>query len=127
MTLGMRHETWRRFAAPLIAIALLVYGGGLTAREPAGIPEIAIAKLPQEARETLRLIQQGGPFPYSQDGVTFGNRERLLPKHNHGYYHEYTVKTPGVRSRGARRIIAGGRGEYYYTDDHYVSFKRIRE
>ena len=118
---------WRRCAAPLFAVAVLVYANGLVAREPAGVPDIAVAKLPQEARATLKLIQQGGPFPYAQDGATFGNRERLLPERRHGYYHEYTVKTPGVRSRGARRIIAGGRDEYYYTDDHYVSFKRIRE
>ncbi len=127
MRLGLRHKTWRRFAAPLLALAVLVCAGGLAAREPAGMPEIAVAKLPQEARESLRLIRLGGPFPYAQDGVTFGNRERLLPERPHGYYREYTVKTPGVRSRGARRIIAGRRDEYYYTDDHYVSFKRIRE
>ncbi len=88
---------------------------------------IAVANLPNEARETLRAIKQGGPFAYERDGVVFGNFERALPKQSRGYYHEYTVKTPGVRSRGARRIISGKASEYYYTNDHYQTFKRIRE
>ena len=79
-----------------------------------------------EARETLALIKKGGPFPYSRDGVVFGNREGQLPKQKRGYYHEYTVKTPGSRTRGARRIVRGGAGELYYTDDHYATFKKIR-
>lgn len=89
--------------------------------------EISIRKLPQEARETLALIERGGPFPYRKDGSRFGNREKRLPPKAHGYYREYTVPTPGARDRGARRIVAGRDGEYYYTDDHYNSFKRIRE
>lgn len=88
---------------------------------------ISVAELPVEARETLRDIKRGGPYAYDRDGVVFGNFERILPKQSRGYYHEYTVKTPGVRSRGARRIISGKSGEYYYTADHYQSFKRIRE
>jgi ribonuclease T1 len=84
-------------------------------------------RLPSEARKTLQLIRQGGPFPYPQDGVVFGNRERLLPAKPRGYYREYTVKTPGAKNRGARRIIAGKSGEFFYTDDHYSSFKRIVE
>lgn len=88
---------------------------------------IAVADLPDQARATLRAIKQGGPFAYDRDGVVFGNFERALPKQARGYYREYTVKTPGVRSRGARRIISGSGGEYYYTDDHYQTFKRIRE
>jgi ribonuclease T1 len=83
--------------------------------------------LPLEARETLNLIRQGGPFPYAKDGAVFGNREGLLPQKPRGYYHEYTVNTPGARDRGARRIISGAGGELYYTDDHYRSFRRIRE
>ena len=83
--------------------------------------------LPREARETLALIKQGGPFPYQRDGIVFGNRERRLPAQSNGYYREYTVPTPGARDRGARRIIAGGSGEYYYTGDHYNTFRRIRE
>jgi ribonuclease T1 len=88
--------------------------------------EISLAKLPLEARETLALVKAGGPFPYARDGAVFGNRESLLPKRNRGYYREYTVKTPGARDRGARRIVAGG-GEFYYTEDHYRSFRRIIE
>ena len=92
-----------------------------------GLPTIELDKLPKEARETIRLIQRGGPFPYEKDGATFGNREGLLPKQPNGYYREYTVITPGSRDRGARRIIGGRGGELYYTDDHYDSFKRVIE
>ena len=91
------------------------------------IATIALADLPSEGRATLALIHAGGPFPYPKDGITFGNRERRLPSHPRGYYQEYTVKTPGVRNRGARRIIAGGQAEFYYSDDHYETFRRILE
>lgn len=83
--------------------------------------------LPPEARETLARIKAGGPFPYPQDGRTFQNREKRLPLRERGYYREYTVKTPGARDRGARRIVAGRGGELYYTEDHYRSFRRIIE
>jgi ribonuclease T1 len=83
--------------------------------------------LPAEARQTLALIKAGGPFPYQRDGAVFGNREGLLPKRSRGYYREYTVRTPSARDRGARRIVAGRGGEFYYTDDHYRSFRRIIE
>ena len=89
--------------------------------------DITFARLPKEARETVAAIRAGGPFPYERDGVVFGNREGLLPKRNRGYYREYTVKTPGLRDRGPRRIVAGTNGELYYTDDHYRSFRRIIE
>ena len=89
--------------------------------------EVSLAKLPAEARQTLALIQAGGPFPHQQDGRAFGNREGLLAKRERGYYREYTVKTPGARDRGARRIVAGRGGEFYYTEDHYRSFRRIIE
>jgi ribonuclease T1 len=89
-------------------------------------PTIDISQLPQEARDTISLIKQRGPFPYPKDGTIFGNRERHLPARHQGYYKEYTVKTPGSRGRGARRIIGGAEGEYYYTDDHYSTFKLIR-
>jgi len=93
--------------------------------------EVLVADLPPEARRTLVLIRQGGPFPYRKDGTTFGNRERLLPPKRRGYYTEYTVPTPSSRDRGARRIVAGGdpalSDELYYTDDHYASFRKIRE
>jgi guanyl-specific ribonuclease Sa len=83
------------------------------------------AFLPPEAHRTLALIAHGGPFPHRQDGGVFGNREHLLPSEPRGYYHEYTVETPGAHDRGARRIITGGNPPvvYYYTDDHYRSFR----
>ena len=91
---------------------------------------VALANLPAEARQTEQLIRSGGPFAYAKDGAVFGNRERLLPQESRGYYREYTVKTPGSHSRGARRIVCGGREATapqtcYYTADHYASFKRI--
>lgn len=109
---------------------------GAHARGPALAPgsptaEILVADLPPEARETLAAIRRGGPFRYEKDGTVFGNREGLLAQRERGYYTEYTVRTPGARDRGARRIVAGGdprsSGEYYYTADHYRSFSRIRE
>lgn len=92
--------------------------------------DVALADLPKQAQSTYALIQQGGPFPYEKDGVVFGNRERILPQQKRGYYHEYTVKTPASRNRGAIRIVCGGTKNKtfdacYYTDDHYASFKRI--
>ena len=88
---------------------------------------IRAGDLPVEARATLALIKTDGPFRYEKDGATFGNREGRLPRRSRGYYREYTVTTPGSRDRGARRIIAGRAGEYYYTDDHYRTFMRILE
>ena len=94
-----------------------------------GLGTVAVGDLPAEARQTLALIREGGPYPYEKDGTVFGNYERKLPRQRRGYYTEYTVKTPQVRSRGARRIIAGGPDgrptEFYYTDDHYQTFRRI--
>ena len=83
--------------------------------------------LPPEAVATLQRIRDGGPFPYDRDGIVFGNFEGRLPKQTRGYYHEYTVPTPGLNHRGARRIISGGKppSEFYYTDDHYESFRKI--
>jgi len=89
--------------------------------------DIALADLPAEARATLAMVKAGGPFPHQQDGRTFGNREKLLPQRERGYYREYTVSTPGARDRAARRIVAGGGGEFYFSADHYRTFKRIRE
>ena len=97
------------------------------ARPDPDLPVIRVDDLPREARDALVLIKQGGPFPYKRDGVVFGNRERRLPSRPRGYYREYTVPTPGARDRGARRIVAGTGDEYYYTDDHYNTFRRIRE
>ncbi|MBP7544378.1 MAG: ribonuclease [Acidovorax sp.] len=90
---------------------------------------ISLAQLPPQGRTTYKRIHEGGPFPYDKDGTVFGNRERLLPRHQRGYYREYTVKTPGVRHRGARRIVCGGAPRTpdicYYSDDHYASFREI--
>ncbi len=91
------------------------------------IATIAVGALPLEAKATLKLIKHGGPFPYPKDGTIFNNREGRLPARVRGYYREYTVKTPGRRDRGARRIIAGSDGEFYYTDDHYNTFRLIKE
>jgi len=126
----MSPRQW--FAWLAIGLALLV-SAALWARNDQVLSsnEVAVRDLPREARDTLALIRAGGPFPYRKDGTVFGNRERLLPRQQRGYYTEYTVRTPGSRDRGARRIVAGGdpraSGEYWYTDDHYRSFRRIRE
>jgi ribonuclease T1 len=108
---------WRLVAGVLLAGLLVL----------AQATEVSRHDLPTEARTTLQLIDQGGPFPFARDGVVFGNYERVLPPRQRGYYHEYTVATPGARNRGARRIIAGRQGERYYTNDHYRTFRRISE
>lgn len=87
---------------------------------------VPVAQLPAQARATLKLIDAGGPFPYSRDGIVFANREGRLPKHPRGWYHEYTVETPGESDRGARRLIQGKDGTIYYTGDHYESFRRVQ-
>jgi ribonuclease T1 len=119
--------------ALLLASGLLV-GSAVQAR-PADPPTVAasvpLAVLPSEAQTTHRLILAGGPFPYQKDGSIFGNRERLLQPQPRGYYREYTVRTPGSRDRGARRIVCGGKPPTqpqacYYPDDHYASFRRIQ-
>ncbi len=100
----------------------------ITEREPAATAHAnERSALPAEALATLQLIRDGGPFPYDRDGIVFGNFERRLPKQNRGYYHEYTVPTPGLSHRGVRRIIAGGKppSEFWYTGDHYETFQRI--
>jgi ribonuclease T1 len=113
-----------------LVFCALLFSLSVFAKENA-LPSVSIADLPQEAQKTLKLIKQGGPYPYPKDGVVFGNHEKVLPKQKRGYYHEFTVKTPGARNRGARRIIVGGElaqaKEFYYTDDHYATFRRIKE
>ena len=142
------HSRARSFYAGFVAaIALalslgsvLPSGGAAFAREPITAtpaaadwtgPSIAPPQLPREARETLNSIAAGGPYRYGKDGVVFGNFERVLPRRPRGYYHEYTVRTPGARNRGARRIVCGGPPRQidncFYSDDHYTSFKRIIE
>jgi ribonuclease T1 len=111
--------------------ALLFLSVNVLAREPLPVEGIEVAGLPREAQQTIALIKQGGPYPYDKDGSVFGNYEGVLPKRQRGYYHEFTVKTPRARNRGARRIITGGQltapREFYYTDNHYATFKRIKE
>ncbi|UCU99194.1 ribonuclease [Acidovorax radicis] len=105
------------------------------ARKPpssSGAPaSIALSELPPQGRTTYALIREGGPFPHDKDGSVFGNRERILPAQKRGYYREYTVRTPGSRDRGARRIVCGGKPRVpdacYYTGDHYASFREIVE
>jgi ribonuclease T1 len=121
---GTSAVLWVFLASPL----------GLQAKT---IPEalngvVALQQLPPEGQETYRRILKGGPFPYEKDGVVFGNRERILPQQARGYYHEYTVKTPGERTRGARRIVCGGLevqkpANCYYSDDHYTTFREIAD
>ena len=125
-----------RRAAPVIAalLALCIVATTATrdglARTSVPLEVVGLAALPPEARVTLERIHARGPFPYSRDGVVFNNRERILPARPRGYYNEYTVPTPGERTRGARRIICGGDvvsvSECYYSDDHYQTFRRIR-
>jgi guanyl-specific ribonuclease Sa len=125
----------RRITVALIGLVVLVLAGWFTQSqltgEPApppaaGMPERALSELPPEAGETWRLIERGGPFPYPEDdGTVFGNREGLLPDQDRGYYHEYTVETPGSDDRGARRLVTGAADEVYYTGDHYASFVRV--
>lgn len=140
------QRTWRTLL-PLIVVALLV-GYLYTHHHPSDMtpPPTAAASgqprasaeseshaphlpafLSPEAHTTLDLIASGGPFPYRQDSEVFGNYEHLLPEEPRGYYHEYTVPTPGARNRGARRIVTGGNPPdvYYYTDDHYRSFRQF--
>ena len=127
-----------KFALTSYLLAALVCGAGLAqARSPTEPPAgssaatVRLAELPKQGRETYELIRQGGPFPYDKDGAVFGNRERLLPSQKRGYYREYTVRTPGSRDRGARRIVCGGPMKAphacYYTADHYASFRKIVE
>ncbi|MGK5544384.1 ribonuclease domain-containing protein [Streptomyces sp. URMC 127] len=144
------HRTARssRFArtAVLAALASALFTGGtavaaplaghaapaVTAQAPVSVVSVKAvgnvckSALPAQAGDTLRLIDAGGPFPYPKDGTVFSNREGVLPKHDAGYYHEYTVKTPGSPDRGARRIVTGqGDHEDYYTGDHYATFNLI--
>ncbi|HMM53572.1 MAG TPA: ribonuclease domain-containing protein [Candidatus Desulfobacillus sp.] len=117
----------------LLSLLLILPVAACQAR-PEAMRTVQATSLPQEARDTLALIRKGGPFPYRKDGAVFGNFEGRLPARPRGHYREYTVPTPGARDRGARRIVAGSgntddprtSGEYYYSDDHYRSFRKIR-
>jgi ribonuclease T1 len=124
-------SSWRKVGLAVAFVAALGAGVSVQAKPPALSQDtVDLVALPREAQTTHRLVHAGGPFPYDKDGTVFGNRERLLPPKTRGYYREYTVKTPGARNRGARRLVCGGTPPTkpeacYYTDDHYVSFKRI--
>ncbi|HCE11118.1 MAG TPA: ribonuclease [Oxalobacteraceae bacterium] len=115
----------------MFSVAALLFSVSVVARDASWQALVAAGDLPREAQQTLVLIRQGGPFPFAKDGVTFGNYEHALPKRARGYYHEFTVESPGARNRGARRIIVGGKPvsslDRYYTNDHYMSFRRIKE
>lgn len=122
--------------AGVLGAAVMACATSLQARTPQGeaalaqaTPTIALSELPVQGRTTYARIHEGGPFPYDKDGSVFGNRERLLPRQPRGYWLEYTVKTPSVRHRGARRIVCGGAPRQpdacYYTADHYASFRKI--
>ncbi|KIF00485.1 ribonuclease [Streptomyces sp. RSD-27] len=119
--------------AAAAAVAATLFTGQAATAAPAPAPaavasvgSVCYSALPDEAYDTLGLIDEGGPFPYSQDGVVFQNRERVLPAQTTGYYHEYTVITPGSPTRGTRRIVTGRQyQEDYYTGDHYATFRRI--
>ena len=124
------NRTLRLLAAIAVAAGIVAAPAqGRTAA--ADSPAVTLAELPKEARAVDAAIRKGGPFRYDRDGVVFRNFEKLLPVKPRGYYHEYTVPTPGAKNRGARRIVCGGAKTApeacYYSDDHYQSFRRIRE
>ena len=138
--LRKRWDRWHRasvvmmlaVSASLIG-AVGLYAGAVQAKGQFKLvytDTVTVAQLPPQGRSMLTLIYQGGPFRHDKDGVVFGNRERLLPASVRAYYREYTVRTPGERSRGARRIVCGGLQPAapetcFYTDDHYASFRKI--
>lgn len=120
-------------AAAVIGWALARTNSPGPAPPPGSAPTCALGNLPPQVRDTVRAIQANGPFPFPRhDGVVFGNREGNLPDRVRGYYHEYTVMTPGARNRSTRRIVTGGSPltnppQYFYTDDHYDSFCLITD
>ncbi|MEV7887809.1 ribonuclease domain-containing protein [Streptomyces sp. NPDC058642] len=117
-----------RIGAAAAVLSALLVGGTVATASPAAaaVGSICYSALPSQAHDTLDLIEQGGPYPYSQDGTVFQNREGVLPSQSSSYYHEYTVITPGSSTRGARRIVTGQKTqEDYYTADHYVTFKLV--
>lgn len=124
-------SAWRKSVLAAFLLATVAINVQVQAKETlASLEIVALSALPREAQKTHQLILAGGPFPYDKDGIVFGNRERILPKKPRGYYHEYTVTTPGARNRGARRLVCGGKPPStpdvcYYTGDHYSSFKRV--
>jgi ribonuclease T1 len=143
LLVGRTLRKWGLTIASAVVVGVAAVAGlgaaatSAQARDSAGLSSetamatVQLSDLPDEARRTESLIRAGGPFPYAKDGVVFGNRERLLPRQPRGHYREYTVRTPGARDRGARRIVCGGSRPRepeacYYTQDHYASFWRIQ-
>ncbi|MER7466059.1 ribonuclease domain-containing protein [Streptomyces sp. NPDC097981] len=141
---GMPRSLLRCVGAVFLCVALVGVAGcggekaapsaaagvrsGSAASAPAwakGMVTVRADALPSQARDVLVLIERGGPYPYRQDGTVFGNFEKVLPRQKRGYYHEFTVKEPGERDRGPRRIVTGEGGELFYTDDHYDTFKAV--
>lgn len=130
----MSRRRLRRLRRPQVALVVLVAAlaigyaiNAVRGEHHTGLRSgtVALSSLPPQADDTVHLIERGGPFPYRQDGVVFENAEHRLPSEPSGYYHEYTVTTPGSPDRGARRIITGKNGEFYYTADHYETFRRV--
>ena len=126
----MKQHFQLAIASGLAALALLTASTGEARTAACTVGQsVAARELPKQGQDTLALIASGGPFASNRDGIQFGNRERILPSEKRGYYREYTVRTPGVKSRGARRIVCGGAerstDQCYYSDDHYQSFKCI--
>ena len=134
MVQALKNTARRRICAVAVVVGsvLCTTLGYAKAPNPVGgLETIQLAQLPPQGRVTYQLIQQGGPFPFDKDGVVFGNRERILPSQQRGYYREYTVKTAGAGNRGAKRIVCGGPPRApdacFYTSDHYASFRHIVE
>ncbi len=126
------RKDWIKLALTGIFVLSALMPGGVNSKEwqpSLGSDAVSLNSLPREGIETYRKILEGGPFPYEKDGVVFANRERLLPLQKRGYYREYTVKTPRVKTRGIRRIVCGGPAKKpdacFYTADHYASFRKI--
>jgi len=123
----------RILVAVLGAILLLAGCSGATSTTSnaqstvgsSGLPTVALTDLPPQAQQTYELVEAGGPFAYRQDGQVFGNRERLLPPQEYGWYREYTIPTPGSPDRGAARFVVGEDETFFYTDDHYASFSEV--
>jgi len=133
MRVAQKNVTLQRWMPVFAGLMISICTGLVQAKSAPDAqtsPTMSVAELPREGQETYQLIRKGGPFPYEKDGVVFGNRERILPRQARGFYREYTVRTPGERSRGARRIVCGGEVPRqplacYYTSDHYASFREI--
>jgi ribonuclease T1 len=131
---GLKAGAWALAAALAVGLGTMLVQArapvGPDSRPGSSATSVVLAGLPAQGREVMAQIREGGPFRYEKDGTVFGNRERLLPSQTRGYYREYTVPTPGLNHRGARRIVCGGQqprepDACFYTEDHYSSFRLI--